>query len=511
MRAWIGYLWVCFFGLLATSSASADELSTHAVGSGTSAMPAIGRVGVPDSERAGVTLAVGAGYGFTEGVLGDGDSHHRASGSVAIAVRPVDWLAIGLRFDGRFDGHLGDSGNDDGLVGDPRLLMRGSFGVGGGLRLGLEAGIWVPGGDAPSLAFDATTVDAVGLLAWSPSGVPLSLALRAGFRIDQSANAVDDPSQLSAADRLSLGLSSSHAALVGLGVSYRLGRAEILGEWTWDVLVGASAPGAMESPMRLAAGARYALSADRAWLVQGMLEAGLSSRPEIGPNTVLPVEPRVSASLALVWRIGGDGDSAAPVTEPEVVRQREPETSVPAEATTAVASSAETTSVRGRVVEDGAAPIEGASITLTAGGTTQTATSDANGLFAFESAALGPAHLSVVADGYESVELDSVLEAGSNSEASIPLVRSQPAGVIRGRVLSFDGRPIAATLEVQAVGDPTPVARAQAGADGAFEVEVAPGRYQVVLSAPGHEPQRRRIQVELGSVVDLSVNLRSSR
>ncbi len=481
------------------------------MGSGTSAMPAIGRVGVPDAERPGVSLAVGAGYGFTEGVLGDGDSHHRASGSVAVAVRPVDWLAVGLRFDGRFDGHLGDSGKDDGLVGDPRLLVRGSFGVGGGLRLGLEAGVWVPGGDAPSLAFDATTVDAVGLLAWSPSNTPLSLALRAGFRIDRSANAIDDPSRLSAADRLSLGLSSSHAALLGLGVSYRLGRTEMLGEWTWDVLVGDSAPGAMESPMRLAAGARYALSTDRAWLVQGMLEAGLSSRPEIGPNTVLPVEPRVSASVAIVWRIGGDAVAPAVETETEALRETPPDAIARPEVTTTEVAGAETTSVRGRIVEDGAAPIEGALITLTAGGTTQTATSDANGLFAFESAALGPARLSVVADGYESVELDSVLEAGSNSEASIPLMRSQPAGVIRGRVLSFDGRPIAATLEVLVGGDTTPVARAQAGADGAFEVEVAPGRYQVVLSAPGHEPQRRRIQVELGSVVDLSVNLRSSR
>ena len=46
---------------------------------------------------------------------------------------------------------------------------------------------------------------------------------------------------------------------------------------------------------------------------------------------------------------------------------------------------------------------------------------------------------------------------------------------------------------------------------GRFEVDVAPGSYEVRVSASGYEPQRRRIQVERNGVTLLNIDLQGGR
>ena len=47
--------------------------------------------------------------------------------------------------------------------------------------------------------------------------------------------------------------------------------------------------------------------------------------------------------------------------------------------------------------------------------------------------------------------------------------------------------------------------------DGRFEADVAPGSYEVTITAPGYETQRRRVEVEQNGVTLLNADLRSAR
>ena len=79
--------------------------------------------------------------------------------------------------------------------------------------------------------------------------------------------------------------------------------------------------------------------------------------------------------------------------------------------------------------------------------------------------------------------------------------------VVRGVVRGIDGSEIVATVRID------PGARTvTVTADGSFEAELPPGRYTVIVSAPGYSTQRREVRLSLGEVTVLNVDLhRSSR
>src|SRR5690606_37349528 len=89
------------------------------------------------------------------------------------------------------------------------------------------------------------------------SGSKVGLFAHTGFRFDRSGRSADDADLLSDADRMSLGVSDSHAVLVGLGANLRGERTELFIETSLDYLVGSEAPGFRQSPMRAGGGARF--------------------------------------------------------------------------------------------------------------------------------------------------------------------------------------------------------------------------------------------------------------
>lgn len=295
--------WWCVLALGIPALAHAQQKDTsraEQVGPTPDALPGINRVGVPRSGARGLTLAGTASYGFTEAVLDDGDSHHRLAGRLAAQVRLVPWLSFGGSLNGRFDSHSSDSGDDSGLVGDPRLLVRANTEVHARFNVGAQLGLWLPGGSAPSIKFDATTLEGL-LLASYRLGV-LSVAAQAGFRWDNSAHAVDEPDQLTLNDRLALGLSDYNAVLAGLGVVGTFGELELLGEVSWEPYMGSGAPAIKTAPLRVSGGARWQPMTDVPLKVQFIAEAIVSSRPaiELGAPLV-PVEPRIVAMLGLTY------------------------------------------------------------------------------------------------------------------------------------------------------------------------------------------------------------------
>ncbi len=507
------------------AQAQDDEPDTR-VGYATDAMPGFGQIAVPRVDPWRIAIGGTASYGYTEDVLAAEDSHHRLAGRLAGAFKIIPNLTLSLRFDGRYDSHTIGDESDDGLVGDPRIGLRFAA-ESSGLLFGAQLLAWLPGEDAPSIVFDAISVDAKALLGYTTGD--FTIATNLGFRLDQSDGSAEGANRLSAADRLSLGVSSSNALLLGLGVGYRLGSAEIFGEWSWDFLIGSDAPDAGQSPMRAGLGGRIWMLDQNALQLELGLDIGLSSRPDpdlLNTGTVLiPIEPRFGVHAGLVFRFPAPERPQTEDVEPEGCQL----TSCPegqelnAEACRCdtVAPPAPTTgTVDGNVTDEQGAPVPNATVAIGAAAATPpadgtapadaappagvTATTDAAGHFSLANVAPGAAQINATADGYQPATVDVNVVAGQTVTANITLRADLPQGQLRGVIQSFQGRAISgATITVNPLGT-----QATTDAEGLFQVDVPPGAYQVTISAQGYTEQTRAVTVEERGVTVLNVDMR---
>ena len=94
---------------------------------------------------------------------------------------------------------------------------------------------------------------------------------------------------------------------------------------------------------------------------------------------------------------------------------------------------------------------------------------------------------------------------GAAAELTLTLQRRLPSGQIRGLIRSFRGVALSAEIKIEP-GDKTLHTQ-----DGRFEADVAPGAYDVTITAPGYETQRRHVEVEQNGVTLLNADLRSAR
>ena len=454
-----------------TSQAAAQ--TRPMIGSGPWAMPSLHRVLVATETEPGLDAAAMAGYGYTEDVLGQGDSHHRLNGSLAIAGRPLSWLTIAGSVAGRWDHHFAPSGEDQSAVGEARLALRGDWQLAPGLALGLASIVFVPGSDAPSLVFDATTVDVRGLASWTPEGVPVTFALDVGARFDRTARAVGQrPLPYRQADLVSLGASDSDAVLIGAGVVGRIDESEMFGEVTADLLVER---GLAASPVRIAVGARLPI-VSRLLAFHAALEAGLGGRIPVDGVTLVPVEPRIALMIGLV--LAPRSAPVAPIADED-----------------ATSETPDSREVRGRILDPSGTPIAGARVHV-ADAPEPSTTTDSEGGFVLSDVPAG-ASLVVEAEGYVAHPIDVA--------GDVTLDRAVPEGALRGLVRSLSGRAVTATIRVQP-GD----AVARADADGVFELALPPGHYQLTIEAHGYTTQHREVDVALGGVTVINVDLRGA-
>lgn len=458
------------------------------------ALPGFVRVGAAGPFDTGFVLSGMAGYGYRGAVLADSDQHHRAAIDVATSYRPLDWLAVAARFSGRYDRHTDTgAGDDSGWIGDPRLAARASAPLGGGLWLAAQAGLWMPGRDAPSLEPGAATVDLLGLASWAPAGGRFSLGLQGGFRFDRSAEAIERPDQLSPSDRMALGVSESDAVLFGAGAALRTGATEWVGEWSRDVLVGDRAPDASQCPMRVAAGVRRQLTP--AIGLQLVAEYSLADAPEPGAmDGLFPIEPRFQALAGITLHPG---------------RRPEPRTS--GSLAEGGLRAADDRTIPGgwievMVVGAGGEAVAGADVVLlpTAGSEeVRMGRTGADGRAIFEGVDGGLARVRVSYRGHRTSSRLIDVEAGGKATVRFSLAEALPPGQLRGVVRAFTGQPLAAELTVSPTG-----ARTSSNARGEFEIDLPPGEYEVSVEADGYREQRSQIRIERDGVTILNVDLR---
>jgi hypothetical protein len=275
----------------------------YEIGDTPDALPGLVRVPVAASfERIGFGAAASAGYGYTEAILGEGDVHQRLSASLAASLRANEWLAVALRLDGRYDWHRNVStGDSSGWVGEPHLAFRAVPILQGDVRVGAQAGVGFPGEHAPSIDFAATSPELSLFATYAPESKPVALSALVGFRLDRSLHTVEDANRLSRSQRVSIGASDTNAMLFGLGAAARVTKTwDAVGEWTLDLRVPSKGTTALESPMRLDAGARFTPADSGTLAFQFLFEASPSGRPTVSPGEPLVViEPRLGVVVGI--------------------------------------------------------------------------------------------------------------------------------------------------------------------------------------------------------------------
>jgi len=490
-------------GLFMPSAAMPAAHAQPAVGDADNGLPGIARVGFPAVERTGISLSASGGYAMTEAQGSEDGSHHRAFGTLAGALSLRNIVAAYLRMDGRFDSHPDDGeGADSGAVGDPRLGARMGVRLSPMVSVGGEVIIWMPGDEAPSVEPSASTVDGRLLLGLEPSA-ELTIAALGGFRLDNSGDSVPNPDRLRAGDRLVLGVSDFNAALAGVGMAYRLDALELLGELSADVLLGSDAPSFTESPLRATVGARYAIS--DAWQWTTMVDIGLSSRPDQGPNDPLaPVEPRFGGWTGLRFLLALDAPS--PQAQPEPEPEPEPElkpTAEPQPVPVDPAVAAQTV-VHGAVTDDSGEPVAGARIVLSQDEEQREALTGADGTYRIEDAPPGAASLTMTAEGLEEVTRPIDLAKGTTTETPFVTRISVPQGQIRGTIRSTGGKKVKATITIYPGKQ-----KISSNDEGYFEADVEPGAYKVRIRAYGFSSQNRQVVVEDHGVTVLNVELKA--
>jgi hypothetical protein len=462
------------------------------------------RIHLPAARAPEVALAAGAGYAFTEAQTAESGAHHRAAGTLAVGAALREWLGVGLRFDGRHDVHPDDGmGSDSGTVGDPRLLVRAGAAASERLLLGGEATLWIPGENAPSLSFGASTLDLRATAALLPPSSPWVFAASAGYRLDNSAQAAPALDALRPGDRFALALSSFDAVLAGLALSHRAGALELLAEASWDVLIGSGAPSALDAPLRVLLGARVQLGGALQLAFAAAVSPSGRSR-DVAADDLVPAEPRFALQAGLRYDFG-PGAGAGDADEPALDRARSPRASP---ATARVASSGP---VAGRVLDADGAPVAGARVQLRAAGMELVAETDAEGHYAFADVPFGTLSFNAEREGYAGTSWSLELDANSGALPDQVLPRAA-AGELRGLALSFRGRPVPAQITVRPL-EPAGAAPSAltAGVDGRFRIELPPGRYEVEVGAPGFVSQTRTVEIEADGVVILNLDLRAAR
>jgi hypothetical protein len=459
---------------------------------------ALGRVFVAGPAQPSLAVFAAAGYGYTESVLGAGDSHHRAAGALGADGRVLPWLDLALRFDGRYDLHtLPGQASDHGFVGDPRLFARVDGVAGASLRLSARAGLWLPGDNAPSIVWGALTPELVGAASFAPHAAGWSITANAGYRRDRSARSAPNAADLSASDRLALGVSAFDQLLLGVGATVGRGAVQGFAEASAALLMGSGAPPLAQSPMLVGGGARFAIGPRTQLELE--VEASPSARPSaaaLAPGAALfPILPRVAGWIGLATHFGGERPSP-----------RAP-TPLPAVATTAPPPPVDAL-LSGKVVAADGGKLDDLKIEATRAGRTAAIAADPDGQFTIQGAVGETVSLSAEAAGTKAASETVTLTGGPPVEVVLTLERKLPSGQLRGLVRSFKGAAVAAAIGIVPVDGTTGEAQSVRADKGRFEIDVAPGAYEVTISAPGYATQTRRVQIEQNGVTLLDVDLR---
>jgi hypothetical protein len=426
--------------------------------------------------------------------------HDRLTGNLGIAYVPLSWLALSLELAGRLDIHPDDErGKNRTGTGDPWLRGRAGWPLARGVALGGELGLWLPGNDAPSFSAKATTLEAKSLVSWASQQERWTLLGLLGMRLDNSANSAPDLARLRHGDRVALGLSDSHALLVGVGLAHRpTAKLQLFGELSGNLLLGKDAPKLLASPLRAAIGARYFVLDELS--VELSLIPSLSQQPSTAVTAPLvPIEPRFSALAGLRYRFLSQTPVAMPRAQVPV--EQEP---TPREEPVSLAT------LRGVLTDNVGAALPDVAVLLNYEGGEQETVSDAEGRYTFTELKPGKVTLSAHAPGFKASMWELEVSAPLTSAPAQALQPADNKGSLRCLVRSFRSEPLTAEVSVRDMRGKR-VAAGTTSAEGLLEIALTPGQYRVMIEAAGYRSQRTNVQVAPNEVAILNVDMREGK
>lgn len=489
--------------MLGMPGASGAAESGPRVGDADDALPGVHRVPIVGQPDPRVGIAVDAGYGWTEAQQDEG-SHHRILGGLAVGVAPLPWLELSLHGGGRHDRHPSDDrGTDSGTTTDLDLAARLGTTVGQSLRLGFELGGGFRGADALGDSLQSPLLS--GRLIAGHVTPGFGVSGYAGYRLDRSEGTAKDADLFRLGDRIALGISEFDAVLVGVGTVVPLGAVNLLGEVSADILVGSGAPSISESPLRADLGVRLGLGSSSA--LELLLEGALGSRPDVEPGAALvPIEPRLTALVGFRHRFV-DGPPppavAPPPPPPQATEQPKPEQAPkPKPPPPPEPKAIPTNHLRVTVVDQTGHPLSDAKVELKTPEGVRVLDFVEGSTFEARDVQVGQYEVIVTAERLKPHEETVSITEGEPVQIEVSLQPAVDSGQLRGLVRSFDGQGLRATITVEP-GEH----HVEAGADGAFTLDVPPGSYTVRIEAEGYATQRRKVKVSLDGVVVLNVDM----
>jgi hypothetical protein len=522
-----------------TAAVSTDNTVAPSQAIAYGAMP--GGLHAPTAEtlpKGAIQVSSLMGLGRRTGLLGPDHKFNRGIGDLAIAFGATDYLSLGISLDGRYDRHWGSTGDatknlmsstpvrsdEDGYVGDPHLIVRIAKGTGSTL-FGGQLGIWVPGKDAPSVAGSAISVDARALVSL-PAG-PGLLSFSGGFRLDNSANSVDDPMSLSLSDRVSLGVSDYHALFGGAQLRIPAGKAWVGLEGSLDAFIGGPPEPSASDPAQV----KRAELARGKLILRGGITAGFhisdqfsaiafleaakvpginDAQIDDGNIPLVPYEPIFTGGVGLQARFGGPKAVAPTFTERDCAKHNPPDcpdVKVPI-----------LTEVSGTVVDAGGKPVVGAKVSLGLKlSQVNPVVTDTKGAYVFTGVPIGYrlANKPTIEEtaGEITVEVDKMkpgkvtiaqLAEGSNKAPAMTLEPMLPPGQLRGVVRSLPGGKAVANATVTIAGGAQKTTTAD---DGTFTIDLAPGQYKIKVTAKGLRDQELDVTIDPNGVAIKNIDL----
>jgi hypothetical protein len=484
--------------LLGVEISTAQE--TPLIGDARNALPGLYRVpaiGLVTTPR--VSAALDTGYGITESLSSEG-THHRMLGSMAFGLVPLPGLELGMLGGLRYDRHPKDAlGRDSGTMGHLSLVARTGTQIARRLWVGAELGATFPGSERWVDSLKSPALDLRTACGWFPVN-GFRYAGFVGFRFDNTAHVGSFASEYRAGDRIALGVSEFNAILVGAGVVAPLGRFELFGELSGDMLVGNGAPSIKQSPLRADVGVRRALSTR--FCVELLGETSLSSRPAVTPHAALiPIEPRFVVALGVRYQLGIGSSikrKSSAFAEPFVASKLE----VKPPATPPVATAQVTGQMSVLVLDSSGHPLSDATVKFVSAVGEQVLEFEQGSTYVADAVPLGLGKLIVQANWMRDWERQVEVTSDQVLEVRVEMTNAERFGQIRGHVRAFDGTNLPAMVRVE------PVQRdVQANPDGTFDLDIEPGTYSVRVTLDGYQTQLRTVTVRENGVIVLNVDL----
>ncbi|HWO18377.1 MAG TPA: carboxypeptidase regulatory-like domain-containing protein [Kofleriaceae bacterium] len=512
MRRWV-VPWLC---CAAAGGAAAEPARPGALGA--SALP--GGIHAPEAETlpAGTMgFAATGGLGYRSGLVGEGHRMSRGLGALGLAYAPTGGLSLALELDGRYDRHTGVTPDGDGnYVGDPRLIARLSRGR-GAARIGGQLTLWAPGREAPSIAASAISAEARALASIRAGAIDLGIS--AGFRLDNSLSSIEDPMQLRAHERVSLGVSDHHAVVGSARVTVPAGRAFLGAEASIELYVG----GAPEPPEpMLRAGVHGGVHLGRLSLIAfaEVVRVPAIDAADLAADdfALIPYEPAITGGLGVQARFGGAGTGRGAAGA--LVAAPGGGADGGADGGTNNGPVIEYAELSGVATDEAGRPIAGATVTAKLGGHTATATTGADGAYTIARLPIGRTVRGVTTLDATAVEITisapdrkpatatSTLGKGPNRVPKLELSPLAEPSELRAVVSdAVTGKPIAgATVAIEPGG-----VTATTGEGGTLSIQLAPGTYKATATAPGRRPQTLDVVVESHGVHIKNFELRKLR